>query len=293
MENQLEDQDSLISNQRKKKITQQKNILLKFSASKLLPFLWIFIMSSFISTNVLFLFVLFFVIVEVWLCRRNYSYQLVGLTWSLDSPEIAKTYEDMIKYSIEPDPFVPRPFDSNIFWGLLVGSVGGYLLMTIYYLFQFCIIAFFLLAIIDFIEITNAILYLRCLAKANKQSEDNFKAVMIDTVHQEFQDAIPVIDDDEETHIPQENPVQTIANKEAIKKEEMLPQSPHNIPENESSKLQESTINEIPTLNTSNTFNNTNISLQNEEESSNEPDINDEINIKTNESNDDDSDNFY
>lgn len=196
MDRQIDDQDSLIESRNQANNQIQSKYLVKYIISKLFPFLWTFFASFLIpSSSLIYFFTLIFAIIDLWLCRRKYSYSLVGLTWNLEMPDPQLSFEDMVAFQIEPDPFVASTRDSNVFWLLLCGTTAYYVLLTIISLLKLHIIAFFFLIIISFLEITNLFLYLKCLNISKKQSEETVKSVMINTVHSEFLNAVPVIEE--------------------------------------------------------------------------------------------------
>lgn len=200
------DQDRLIgSSETEDRNSQTSKILFKYISWKLAPFIWIFFSSLFISSPGFIYFVSFIlIIIDIWLCRRLYSYPLIGLSWSLEIPDLHTSFEDLITFNIEPDPFVPSPTNSNIFWLLICGRVAIFLLISLFTLFKFQIIAFFVLLMTDAVEIFNLYSYLKCLSLSKKQSEDTFRSVMINAVHSDFLDAIPVIENDENASNPTE-----------------------------------------------------------------------------------------
>lgn len=202
MDKQIDDQDSLIESRNQENNKLQSQILIKYIVSKLFPFFWIFFSGFFISSpSLVYFFALIFTIIDLWLCRRQYSYALVGLSWNLDMPDPQLSFEDIVSFQIEPDPFVPQTRDSNIFWLLLIGTTAYYLLLTVFSLLKLRVGAFFFLLIISFLNVFNAFLYLKCLSVSKKQSEEKAKSLMINAVHSEFLDAVPVPDDTETVNI--------------------------------------------------------------------------------------------
>lgn len=199
----IDDQDSLIASRNQVNSQTQSKCLAKYIVSKLFPFFWIILANFFISSiTLVYFFAFIFAIVDLWMCRRQFSYSLVGLTWNLDMPDPQLSFEDLVTFQIEPDPFVPSTRDSNVFWLLLCGTTAYYILLTIVSLLRLIIGPFFFLFIISFLEVFNLILYLKCLNVSKKQSEETVKSVMINTVHSEFLNAVPVLEEKEVNNTP-------------------------------------------------------------------------------------------
>ena len=95
MDKQIDDQDSLIESRNQENNKLQSQILIKYIVSKLFPFFWIFFSGFFISSpSLVYFFALIFTIIDLWLCRRQYSYALVGLSWNLDMPDPQLSFEE-------------------------------------------------------------------------------------------------------------------------------------------------------------------------------------------------------
>ncbi|OHT16190.1 hypothetical protein TRFO_13343 [Tritrichomonas foetus] len=194
MENQLDDQDRLIINETDtfRQNFPAKSSLITFILIKLLPFTWLYFSLMFFPSSFCHLVFVFLAIVDLWLCRRRFSYALVGLTWSLKYPESGDKFEDLIVLSFEPDPFVPSPVNSNVFWAILAGTTAVYVVISIFHLVRLEFGLFLLTSPLAAIELLNAALLMRCARKYMRQAEESFRAVMINSVHAEFQDAVPV-----------------------------------------------------------------------------------------------------
>lgn len=254
----VDDQDSLIESRNQANSQMQTKLLIKYIVSKLFPFFWIVFASIFISSpTIVYFFVFIFAIIDLWLCRRQFSYSLVGLTWNLDMPDPQLSFEDLVTFQIEPDPFVPSTRDSNIFWLLLSGTTAYYILLTIISLLRLRIGPFFFLLVISFLEAINLLLYLKCLNISKKQSEETVKSLMINTVHSEFLNAVPVVDDTEVTtdHKVQEEKHEDKNendDKKSLEKEDTVNSNENNKDENTNEDIKSDTANDDQKENESN-----------------------------------------
>jgi hypothetical protein len=156
--------------------------IVPFLISKVVPWT-IYFWPQVQTPQTLIAFVLF-VLFDVLLCRRAFANSLVGLAWGLR----CLTAENIVSYSFEPDPFVATSLDSNVFWITLIVNFLLTALMAIVNLvrFEFARLAVFI--VLTLLQGANVRCYLRCLALAKRQSEENFRNVMT-YAPQQFPDA--------------------------------------------------------------------------------------------------------
>lgn len=150
------------------------NVLFAFLLFKTVP--WVIYALTSLGTipSIIMLFISVFA--DLWMCRRSFSYELVGLSWSIDSP--SNLLQGIVTYHCEPDPYVPSALNSNIFWITLVSNAGLFLLTTIANLMRVRLTPFFVLVVIDIFECLNVALFFKSLGVSNRQSEQSFKNMM-------------------------------------------------------------------------------------------------------------------
>ena len=150
------------------------NVLFAFLLFKTVP--WVIYALTSLETVLSVAMLLISVFADLWMCRRSFSYELVGLSWSIDSP--TNLFQGIVTYHCEPDPYVPSALNSNVFWITLVSNAGLFLLTTIANLMRVRLNQFFLLVVIDIFECLNVALFFKSLGVSNRQSEQSFKNMM-------------------------------------------------------------------------------------------------------------------
>lgn len=170
----IDDQVSLIDGTviaEEKKINTDR---ISFLVCKLAP--WFIYSLPDVQTGTSMTLVFLTALIDLWLCRRNFSYSLVGLSWSLQQP--TNGFKNLVKYHCEPDPFVPDAIDSNIFWIVQVSNVLLWVVSALINLIKLRILLCFVLLIMTSLQLANFALYLKCLMLSKRQSEESFRNVM-------------------------------------------------------------------------------------------------------------------
>ena len=167
------DQESLIEG-RQSAPKKNTSVLVWFVLFKCSP--WVIFAISGANSFMSFSMLLIEVVADLWVCRRTFSYELVGLSWSVETP--AKGCQGIVTYHCEPDPFVPDALDSNVFWITMVANMSLFVLVTVASLLGLHLMQFLGLVFVDILEIVNLVLFFKCLGVSNRQSEQSFKSMM-------------------------------------------------------------------------------------------------------------------
>jgi hypothetical protein len=128
-------------------------------------------------------------ILDIWFCRSTFANTLVGVTWNVEWPF-------SISYHFEPDPFVPGAVESNIFWFALIANFIFGIITALKSLVTLEFISLIILTLVCIVRGIDVIFYFRSLARAKKQMEATFRAVMTYTP-QEFPEAEDIPPGDE------------------------------------------------------------------------------------------------
>ena len=219
----IADEESLIEGDKSVNENTWGPTLISFVVFKMIP--WIVYWLPTYHTFGSFVIVFIFAIADIWLCRRLFSYELVGLSWSLENPMNGRNA--MVIVNCEPDPFVPSAINSNVFWSVLIGNFILWILATLSSLLRLKLIQFLALCIMDVLQAANLLLYLKCLAVSKRQSEESFRNVMASGGQvyqaQTFPDAADVpleeIDSAEQKEEPQKEEPKEEKAEEAKEKE--------------------------------------------------------------------------
>lgn len=180
--------------------------LIFFLVSKLVP--WFIYSIPDVQSGSSMILVFLAALVDLWLCRRTFSYRLVGLSWSLQQP--TNGFKNLVKYHCEPDPFVPDPVESNIFWIVMTFNVIFWFVSCFLNLLKFRVLICFALLIMTALQGANFILFLQCLMLSKRQSEESFRNVMTggpgpaQFQPQTFPDAVDIPLDKIEEKVPEE-----------------------------------------------------------------------------------------
>lgn len=116
-------------------------------------------------------FEIFFIIVsfclsifDVFFCKFQIGYDLVGLTYKLHF------FKCQADYIIKPDPFVPKSYDSNLFW-------SGLVLIPFFYFISSLFVPLFLILLC--LHCLNLAFFIKANQIVNKETAENVKNALL------------------------------------------------------------------------------------------------------------------
>ena len=113
---------------------------------------------------------------DFWYTKNVAGLELVGMRWS---HEINEDGEPEWHFYSRPDPYVPNPSDSGIFWGFMFGSVLVWMIIAVWSLFAFGKLNVFICLLILFLNSFHLIFFLNCRSEEIKHENDLTRNLML------------------------------------------------------------------------------------------------------------------
>lgn len=123
---------------------------------------------------------LFFVtlaaVFEFWLCKNNDGLELVGMRWS---HEIGDGGDPQWVFYSRPDPYVPMPLNSTMFWTGLFGGSFLWFCICFWALFQFSGMNLMIAMFVFGLHLVNSCCFWKCHNVSTKQADDVARSVLL------------------------------------------------------------------------------------------------------------------